>query len=226
MGRGRWLTAPLSLRDLSGFAPWGFVLLATGLGFGDLWAAGTDTGELSTVALAITIATTLFVVSAMGVALHNIIEPGRAWWTRIAVFVLYLVFAIWSVGFGFFWQELSGQVFMRRRLVAVTCDMDSAVGHATGTIVRCSTEFQTGRQPGAKPDHAGAQCQSIGRLDQTGRLPEAWLERNTIFCELAGNNPSHPRESESNPAPAKPIGLWDQRDQGFFEAPFSQSYDR
>ena len=158
MGRGRWLTAPLSLRDLSGFAPWGFVLLATGLGFGDLWAAGTDTGELSIVALAITIATTLFMVSAMGVALHNIIEPGRAWWTRIAVFVLYPVFAIWSVGFGFFWQELSGQVFMRRRLVAVTCDMASAVGHATAaaaawtaTLEAAQTACMCASRPASTP---------------------------------------------------------------------------
>jgi hypothetical protein len=114
VGRGRWLIAPLSLRDLSGFAPWGFVLLsvlATGLGFADLCAAGTDTGKRSILALAITSALTLFVVSA--------------------VFVFYLVFAIWSVGFGFFWKELSGQVFMRRRFVAVTCDMASAVGRAT-----------------------------------------------------------------------------------------------
>ncbi len=134
MGRGRWLIAPLSLRDLSGFAAWGFVLLsvlATGLGFADLCAAGTDTGKRSILALAITSALTLFVVSAVVVALHNMIEPGRAWWARITVFVFYLVFAIWSVGFGFFWKELSGQVFMRRRFVAVTCDMASAVGRAT-----------------------------------------------------------------------------------------------
>ena len=102
--RWRWLTAPFSLRGLSGFAVWGFVLLsvlATGLGFADLRAAGTDTGELSILELAITIALTLFVVSAMVVALHNMVEPGRAWWTRIVAFVFYLIFAIWSAGFGY-----------------------------------------------------------------------------------------------------------------------------
>ena len=107
--RWRWLTAPFSLRGLSGFALWGFVLLsvlATGLGFADLRAAGTDTGELSILELsilelAITIALTLFVVSAMVVALHNMVEPGRAWWTRIVAFVFYLIFAISSAGFGY-----------------------------------------------------------------------------------------------------------------------------
>lgn len=102
--RWPWLTAPFSLRGLSVFALWGFVplsVLATGLGFADLRAAGTDTGELSILELAITIALTLFVVSAMVVALHNMVEPGRAWWTRIVAFVFYLIFAIWSAGFGY-----------------------------------------------------------------------------------------------------------------------------
>jgi hypothetical protein len=102
--RWRWLTAPFSLRGLSGFALWGFVLLsvlATGLGFADLRAAGTDTGELSILELAIIIAPTLFVVSAMVVALHNMVEPGRAWWTRSVAFVFCLIFAIWNAGFGY-----------------------------------------------------------------------------------------------------------------------------
>ncbi len=97
--RWRWLTAPFSLRGLSGFVL--LSVLATGLGFPDLRAAGTDTGELSILELAITIALTLFVVSAMVVALHNMVEPGRAWWTRIVAFVFSLIFAIWSAGFGY-----------------------------------------------------------------------------------------------------------------------------
>ena len=97
--RWRRLTAPFSLRGLSGFVL--LSVLATGLGFADLRAAGTDTGELSILELAITIALTLFVVSAMVVALHNMVEPGRAWWTRIVAFVFYPIFAIWSAGFGY-----------------------------------------------------------------------------------------------------------------------------
>jgi hypothetical protein len=138
VGRGhwRWLTAPFSLRGLSGFALWGFFLLsvlATGLGFADLRAAGTDHGELSGIELAITIATTLFVVCAMIVALHNMVEPGRAWWLRFIAFVFYLVFAIWTVGFGygFFWKELAGQEFTRRQFASVTDEMASAVERAT-----------------------------------------------------------------------------------------------
>lgn len=137
-GRWRWLTAPFSLRGLSGFALWGFVLLsvlATGPGFADLRAAGTDTGELSAVELAVTIAFTPFVVSAMVVALHNMVVSGRAWWVRIVAFVFYPVFAIWSVGFGygFFWKELAGQEFTRRQFVSVTGDMASAVERAGAT---------------------------------------------------------------------------------------------
>lgn len=75
-GVWRWLIAPFSLRGLTGFALWGFIflsVLATGLGFADLRAAGTDGGELSAIELAFTIATTLFVVSAMVVALHHVV---------------------------------------------------------------------------------------------------------------------------------------------------------
>jgi hypothetical protein len=139
-GRGawRWLTAPFSLRGLSGLALWGFFLLsvlATGLGFADLRAAGTETGELSVIELAITIATTLFVVSAMVVALHHLVAPETRWWLRPVSFVFYLVFAVWSVGFGygFFWKELAGQEFTRNQFVAVTGQMAGAVERAAGT---------------------------------------------------------------------------------------------
>jgi hypothetical protein len=149
VGRGawRWLTAPFSLRGLSGFALWGFFLLsvlATGLGFADLRAAGTDHGELSGVELGITIATTLFVVCAMIVALHNMVESGRPWWLRLVAFVFYLVFAIWTVGFGygFFWKELAGQEFTQRRFGAVTDEMAAAVERATVAATSAESAMQ------------------------------------------------------------------------------------
>lgn len=143
-GRWRWLTAPFSLHGLSGFALWGFFLLsvlATGLGFADLRAAGTETGDLSAPELAITIATTLFVVCAMVVALHNLLEPGRAWWVRLTAFVFYLLFAVWTVGFGygFFWKELAGQEFTRKQFVAVTGEMASAVERVAGAATAAET---------------------------------------------------------------------------------------
>jgi hypothetical protein len=60
-GLWRWLTVPFGLRGLTGFALWGFIflsVLATGLGFADLRAAGTDNSELSALELGFTIATT------------------------------------------------------------------------------------------------------------------------------------------------------------------------
>lgn len=138
-GRGawRWLTAPFTLKGLSGFALWGFFLLsvlATGLGFADLRAAGTETGELSLLELAVTVATTLFVVSAMVVALHHLVAPETSWRLRPAALLFYLVFAVWSVGFGygFFWKELAGQEFTRKQFVAATGRMASAVERAAG----------------------------------------------------------------------------------------------
>lgn len=130
--RWRRLTAPFSLRGLSGFVL--LSVLATGLGFADLRAAGTDTGELSILELAITIALTLFVVSAMVVALHNMVEPGRAWWTRIVAFVFYLIFAIWSAGFGYgFFASIAvdlGIVFLT--LMRVVGQGDGRSGPARG----------------------------------------------------------------------------------------------
>lgn len=146
-GAWRWLTAPFSLRGLSGFALWGFFLLsvlATGLGFADLRAAGTETGELSPLELALTVATTLFVVSAMVVALHNLVERNRAWWVRLVSFVFYLLFAVWSVGFGygFFWKELAGQEFTRTQFVAVTAEMAGAVERAAGAASAADTAMR------------------------------------------------------------------------------------
>jgi hypothetical protein len=135
------------MRGLSGFALWGFFLLsvlATGLGFADLRAAGTETGDLSAVELSLTIATTLFVVSAMVVALHNLVERNRPWWVRLAAFVFYLLFAVWSVGFGygFFWKELAGQEFTRSQFVFVTGEMAGAVERVAGAAAAADTAMR------------------------------------------------------------------------------------
>jgi hypothetical protein len=140
-GRWRWLTAPFSPRGLSGFALLGFFLLsvaATGLGFADLRAANTDAGELSGIELAITVATTLFVVSAMVVALHHVVAGETRWWMRGVAFLAYLFFAVWTVGFGygFFWKELAGQEFTERQFERVITDL-------SGSIVRTSAALET-----------------------------------------------------------------------------------
>lgn len=199
---GRWLTAPFSLRGLSGFALWGFVLLsvlATGLGFADLRAAGTDTGELSILELAITIALTLFVVSAMVVALHHMVEPGRAWWTRIVAFVFYLIFAIWSVGFGygFFWKELSGQEFTSRQIVSVTGDMASAVERASAAATAAETATLEASQT------ARARANDLRALHA-----EAFTARLTQLAHEVGADPARP----GSPDPSRggdPGYCWD-----------------
>ena len=140
IGRWRWLTAPFSPRGLSGFALLGFFLLsvlATGLGFADLRAANTDNGSLSALELAFTVATTLFVVTAMMVALHHLVAGG-SWWIRLISFFFYLLFAIWTVGFGygFFWKELAGQEFTERQFEGVITDL-------SGSITRTSAALET-----------------------------------------------------------------------------------
>lgn len=140
IGRWRWLTAPFSPRGLSGFALLGFFLLsvlATGLGFADLRAANTDSGDLSGLELGFTIATTLFVVTAMMVALHQLVA-GQTWWIKLVSFVFYILFAIWTVGFGygFFWKELAGQEFTERQFEAVITDL-------SGSITRTSSALET-----------------------------------------------------------------------------------
>ncbi len=139
-GKWRWLTAPFSPRGLSGFALLGFFLLsvlATGLGFADLRAANTDSGELSALELGFTVATTLFVVTAMMVALHHLVA-GASWPLKIISFFFYLLFAIWTVGFGygFFWKELAGQEFTERQFEAVITDL-------SGSIARTSSALET-----------------------------------------------------------------------------------
>ena len=137
--RWRWLTAPFSPRGLSGFALLGFFLLsvvATGLGFADLRAANTDAGQLSAAELAITGATTLFVVSAMVVALHQVIAGETRWWVRGLSFVFYLLFAVWTVGFGygFFWKELAGQEFTERQFQRVITDLSGSIARTSGAL--------------------------------------------------------------------------------------------
>jgi len=144
-GALRWLTAPFGLRGLTGFALWGFIflsVLATGLGFADLRAAGADNNELSALELAFTIATTLFVVSAMVVALHHVVAPETPLLTRILSFGFYLVFAVWSVGFGygFFWKELAGQEFTERQF-------ESAMTGLSASVTRTSAMLQTWTAP-------------------------------------------------------------------------------
>ncbi|MEZ6028551.1 MAG: hypothetical protein R3C46_02275 [Hyphomonadaceae bacterium] len=170
-GVWRWLTAPFSLRGLAGFALWGFIglsVLATGLGFADLRAAGTDASELSAVELAFTIATTLFVVSAMVVALHHVVAPGTRWPVRALSFAFYLVFALWSVGFGygFFWKELAGQEFTERQFERAITDLSASVGRTSAALElservtgeaaalaaqRAQTEAREGRTCANKP---------------------------------------------------------------------------
>lgn len=146
--RWRWLTAPFSPRGLSGFALLGFFLLsviATGLGFADLRAANTDAGTLGAAELAITAATTLFVVSAMIVALHQVVAGQGQWWVRGLSFVFYLLFAVWSVGFGygFFWKELAGQEFTERQFERV-------IGDLSGSIARTSAALETSERATAE----------------------------------------------------------------------------
>jgi hypothetical protein len=136
--RGFWrsFASAFAPRGLSGFALLGFFLLslmATGLGFADLRAANTDAEQLSAPELAFTIATTLFVVSAMVVALHAAIVD-RRWVVKLLSVVFYLLFAVWSVGFGygFFWKEFAGKEFtagqFARVIDAISVSLDRTAG--------------------------------------------------------------------------------------------------
>lgn len=156
-GRGgwRWLTAPFSPRGLSGFALLGFFLLsvaATGFGFADLRAANTDAGQLSVLELGLTGATTLFVVSAMVVALHHVVAGETSWWLRGISFVFYLLFAVWTVGFGygFFWKELAGQEFTERQFQRVITEL-------SGSIARTSSALETSERATSEAAQLAAQ---------------------------------------------------------------------
>jgi hypothetical protein len=102
-GFGLSFASALAPRGLSGFALLSFLLLslmATGLAFADLRAANTDAESLTAPELVLTIPTTLFVVSAMVVALHTLITR-RGLVVKILSLVFYLLVAVWSVGFGY-----------------------------------------------------------------------------------------------------------------------------
>jgi hypothetical protein len=125
-------------KGLSGFALLGFFLLslmATGLGFADLRAANTDAEQLSAPELAFTIATTLFVVSAMVVALHAAITDRRIV-IKLLSLVFYLLFAVWSVGFGygFFWKEFAGKEFTQAQFGRVIDGISISLDRTAGAL--------------------------------------------------------------------------------------------
>lgn len=206
-GVWRWLTAPFGLRGLTGFALWGFIflsVLATGLGFADLRAAGTDEGELSAVELAFTIATTLFVVSAMVVALHHVVAPETRWPVRVLSLLFYLVFALWSVGFGygFFWKELAGQEFTERQFERAMTDLAASVNRTSAMLQtadrateeaaalareRAQAEAREGRtcanQPGSTPGEGPLMRSRFAFADRASNLGNE--ARNSWFAPIA-----------------------------------------
>lgn len=143
--RWEWLTRPFSPGGLlSAITLVGFCVLsaiATGMGFIDLRAAGTQSGVLSPPEIAVSIALTVFVVAAMVVALHHVVAPGRPLWVRPVALVFFLLFAIWSVGFGFgfFWKELAGREFTRIQFTAVANDVSESMGLASGALGAAET---------------------------------------------------------------------------------------
>jgi hypothetical protein len=163
---------------------------ATGFGFADLRAANTDAGELSGPELAVTGATTLFVVSAMVVALHHVIAGEARWWVRGLSFLAYLFFAVWTVGFGygFFWKELAGQEFTERQFEQVITDL-------SGSIARASAALETSERATAEAAQLAAQrAETEAREGRTcanhpASIPgEGPLMRSRFaFAERAGN---------------------------------------
>ncbi len=147
--RWEWLRRPFSPGGaLSAITLVGFCVLsaiATGMGFIDLRAAGTQSGTLSPPDIAVSIALTVFVVCAMVVALHHVVAPRSTWWSAIWVravaLVFYLLFATWSVGFGFgfFWKELAGREFTRIQFSAVADDVSQSMGLASGALGAAET---------------------------------------------------------------------------------------
>jgi hypothetical protein len=202
VGRWRWLTAPFSPRGLSGFALLGFFLLsvlATGLGFADLRAANTDGGDLSALELAFTVATTLFVVTAMMVALHHLVA-GETWWLKLISFLFYVFFAVWTVGFGygFFWKELAGQEFTERQFQGVITALSGSISRTSAALEtseratvdvaalassRAQTEAAEGRtcanHPASTPGEGPLMRSRFAFADRTRNLGEevrsAWI---------------------------------------------------
>lgn len=143
--RWEWLTRPFSPGGaLSAITLVAFCILsaiATGMGFIDLRAAGTQSGQLSPPEIAVSVALTVFVVCAMVVALHHVVAPGRPLWVRPVALVFYLLFAVWSVGFGFgfFWKELAGREFTRLQFSAVAQNVSESMGLASGALGAAET---------------------------------------------------------------------------------------
>ncbi|MEZ5937766.1 MAG: hypothetical protein R3C52_06050 [Hyphomonadaceae bacterium] len=129
----------LSPEGLAGLSLFGFCVLsalATGMGFADLRAANTGVERLGPAELAVTSAITVFVISAMVVALHQILAPLRPWWIRLVAAPFYLFFAVWSVGFGygFFWKELAGQEYTERQLRGALSDLSQSLNRSSQAI--------------------------------------------------------------------------------------------
>lgn len=229
VGNWRWLTAPFSPRGLSGFALLGFFLLsvlATGLGFADLRAANTDAGHLSPIELAITGATTLFVVSAMVVALHHLVAGERtAWWVRGISFFFYLLFATWTIGFGygFFWKELAGQEFTERQFEGVITNLSGSIARTSAALEtseratseaaslaarRAETEASEGRtcanHPASTPGEGPLMRSRFGFADRARNLgDEVWA---SWIAPVAGQRERLQRQVDALVKRAPPAG--------------------
>lgn len=211
-GRLRWLLAPFSQRGLSGFALGGFFVLsvaATGMGFADLRAANTEAESLSVPELALTVATTLFVVSAMVVALHNAVFH-RNWAIKALSFVFYLFFAVWSVGFGygFFWKELAGQEFTERQFGRVIADISGSIGRASSALT--TAEQATGEAAALATTRADTEARE-GRTcanHPTSTPGEGPLMRSRYaFADRARNLGDEVRERWTAPMAAQRVRL-------------------
>ena len=132
-GRWTWVTRPFSpsggLPALTLLAFCALSAMATGMGFIDLRAANVGAGALSIGDILAGLLLAAFVVCAMVVALHNVVEPGRRIWVRAVALVFYLLFAVWSVGFGFgfFWKELAGREFTQTQFRSAIADLSGAM---------------------------------------------------------------------------------------------------
>lgn len=133
--------------SLATFALAGFSVLsavATAMGFADLRAANTGTGELGLLDMLSALALAAFVVCAMVVALHAALHP-RGWIAvRLLSAVFYLFFAVWSVGFGygFFWKELAGQEFTREQFERALAEAASASARSVETVALAVQEAE------------------------------------------------------------------------------------
>lgn len=146
--RRRGLKRLFETDSLASFALAGFSVLsavATGMGFADLRAANTGAASLSPAELAGTMAMAAFVVCAMVVALHAMLDGRRGILVRLLSGVFYLFFAIWSVGFGygFFWKELAGQEFTQQQFQTALQDASAASSRAVETVASAVEAAET-----------------------------------------------------------------------------------